>query len=99
VNAPPQQHEMVHRGTDPSGVEEWRCPACGRHFIIRWLPDFERLVLVPGDETAAHFGSKGDAGIRAVQVSPSSETSAASGEDAWRRWLRDNGIDWDGWVA
>ena len=41
----PRPHEMVHQGTDASGMEEWRCPECGRHFVVRWPPDFERLVL------------------------------------------------------
>ena len=56
MRAPPP-HEMVHVGTDVSGMEEWRCPVCGRHFIVRWPPDWERLVLVEGDENAPHVGS------------------------------------------
>ena len=88
--APP--HEMVHEGTDATGMEEWRCPVCGRHFIVRWPPDYERLVLAEGDENATHVGTKGDVGLTGIQVTP----AADPGEDAWRRWLRDNGIDWDG---
>jgi hypothetical protein len=89
--APP--HEMVHEGTDASGMEEWRCPMCGRHFIVRWPPDYERLVLAEGDADATHVGTKGEVGFRGIEAAP------ASGEGAWRRWLRDNGIDWDGQVA
>jgi hypothetical protein len=101
---PPQQHEMVHKGTDQSGAEEWLCEECGRHFIVRWRPDYDQLVLHPGDQSAAHFGRKGDVSIRGIQLSPGSdepsgEPSAAPDEDAWRRWLRKNGIDWDGQVA
>jgi hypothetical protein len=97
MSASPRHHEMVHKGTDPSGAEEWLCQECGRHFVIRWPPNYDRLVLQPGDESAAHFGSKGDAVLRHIQVSPTSnEPSAApDDEDAWRRWLRKNGIDWD----
>ena len=91
--APP--HEMVHEGTDASGMEEWRCPVCGRHFIVRWPPDYERLVLAEGDSDATHVGTKGEAGLSGIQVVPTDD----SGEDGWRRWLRDNGIDWDGPVA
>jgi hypothetical protein len=89
--APP--HEMVHEGTDASGMEGWRCPVCGRHFIVRWPPDYERLVLAVGDPEATHVGTReGEAGFGGVQVVP----TADQGEDGWRRWLRDNGIDWDG---
>jgi hypothetical protein len=95
MSAPPQ-HEMVHRGTDPSGAEEWLCPECGRHFIVRWRPSYNRLTLHPGDEDAAHVGRKGDAAIRDLQVSRTDGQPATLDQDAWRRWLRDNGMDWDG---
>jgi hypothetical protein len=110
--APP--HEMVLEGTDASGMEEWRCPVCGRHFIVRWPPDYERLVLAEGDPKATHVGTKqGEAGFAGIGFAPAADpglgttpdpdaagpVTAADGEDAWRRWLRDNGIDWDGQVA
>jgi hypothetical protein len=85
-------HEMVHQGTDATGMEEWRCPVCGRHFMVRWPPNYERLVLAEGDENASHVGRKGEVGFRGIQVRP----PADPGEDAWRRWLADHGIDWDG---
>jgi hypothetical protein len=88
--APP--HEMVHQGTDASGMEEWRCPVCGRHFIVRWPPNYERLVLAEGDDDATHVGTKGAAGLAGIQVVP----AAAPDEDPWPRWLREHGIDWDG---
>jgi hypothetical protein len=89
MRAPPP-HEMVHEGTDATGMEEWRCPVCGRHFVVRWPPDYERVVFAEGDEDATHVGTRGEVGLRGIEVAP------ASGEDAWRRWLHDNGIDWDG---
>jgi hypothetical protein len=94
--APP--HEMVHQGTDATGMEEWRCPVCGRHFIVRWPPAYERLVLAEGDENATHIGTRGDeGGLSGLQVVPTDgEPAAGPDGDAWRRWLRDNGIDWDG---
>jgi hypothetical protein len=115
MRAPPP-HEMVHEGTDPSGMEEWRCPVCGRHFIVRWPPDYERLVLAEGDPKAVHVGTKeGEIGFGGIAVAAVTGTTPAAGgdpaaapdpaaaapgeEDAWRRWLRDNGIDWDGQVA
>jgi hypothetical protein len=84
-------HEMVHQGTDASGMEEWRCPVCGRHFIVRWPPDYERLVLAEGDPDATHVGAKDEVGFGGIQVTP----AAAEDEDEWRRWLGDHGIDWD----
>ena len=120
MRAPPP-HEMVHEGTDASGMEEWRCPVCGRHFIVRWPPDYERLVLAEGDPKAIHVGTKeGEVGFGGIGIAPAAGTTPAAGalpsadpdpaapdpaaagpgdEDAWRRWLRDNGIDWDGQVA
>ena len=109
MRAPPP-HEMVHEGTDPSGMEEWRCPVCGRHFIVRWPPDYERLVLAEGDPQAIHVGTKeGEVGFGGIGITPaaadglpSADPDPAAGpgdEAAWRRWLRDNGIDWDGQVA
>jgi hypothetical protein len=85
-------HEMVHQGTDATGMEEWRCPVCGRHFVVRWPPNYERLVLAEGDENASHVGRKGEVGFRGIQVT----SPVGPGEDAWRGWLADHGIDWDG---
>jgi hypothetical protein len=83
---------MIHEGTDASGMEAWRCPVCGRHFVVRWPPDYERLVLAEGDPNATHVGTKGEVGLSGIQVVP----TAGPAEDEWRRWLRDHGIDWDG---
>jgi hypothetical protein len=88
MRAPPP-HEMIHEGTDASGMEAWRCPVCGRHFVVRWPPDYRRLVLAEGDPNATHVGTKGEVGFSGIQVTP------ASGEDDWRRWLAEHGIDWD----
>jgi hypothetical protein len=95
---------MVHEGTDANGMEEWRCPVCGYHFIVRWPPDYEQLLLAEGERDATHVGTKGEVGFRGIQVAPVSgepaadpDPAAAPGdEDDWRRWLRDHGIDWDG---
>jgi hypothetical protein len=84
---------MVHEGTDASGMEEWRCPVCGRHFVVRWPPDYQRLVLAEGDPNASHVGTKGEVGLSGIQVTPA---AGPGDEDAWRRWLREHGIDWDG---
>lgn len=91
-------HEMVHEGTDASGMEEWRCPVCGRHFVVRWPPDYERLVLAEGDPKATHVGTKGEVGLTGLRVTLAPGDAAPDDDpgDADRRWLRDHGIDWDG---
>ena len=55
-----EYHEMVLSTTHPSGSEEWYCPTCGRRFLLRWPPTYEKIILEPGDEHAAHSGSKGE---------------------------------------
>ncbi len=99
--APAPRHQMVHQGTDATGMEEWRCPVCGRHFLVRWPPDYQRLVLAEGDEGAVHIGAKGQVRLTGIEV-PATDPAAPDprapgpGDDAWRRWLDDHGIDWDG---
>lgn len=92
------RHEMVHQGTDAAGMEEWRCPVCGRHFLVRWPPDYQRLVLAEGDEQAVHVGRKGPVGLGGIEVPAAGEPASGTGpgdDDEWRRWLRDHGVDWD----
>jgi hypothetical protein len=55
-----EHHDMVLVSTHEDGAEEWHCPTCGRRFLMRWPPSYERTILVPGDEHAIHSGSKGD---------------------------------------
>ena len=55
-----EHHEMVLETTHASGAEEWYCPTCGRRFLLRWPPAYEKVIIEPGDEFAAHSGSKGD---------------------------------------
>jgi len=55
-----EYHEMVLSATHPSGAEEWLCPTCGRRFLMRWPPSYQKIVLEAGDEYALHSGSKGD---------------------------------------
>jgi hypothetical protein len=84
---------MVHDGTDATGMEDWRCPACGRHFMMRWPPHYERLVLAVGNENVAHVGTKG--GIGFPEASITQLFSELGDAEAWRHWMREKGIDWD----
>ena len=92
---------MILNGQAESGAEEWLCPACGRRVLLRWPPDYEKLVLEHGDETAVHVGGKGGVRIGGFAVTPAPEGPEGpapqdSVPSAERQWLRDIGIDWDG---
>jgi hypothetical protein len=89
VDIPVEQHEMELRGTLPSGAQEWDCPTCGRQFVVRWSPDFQRMVLAEGDPDAAHVGSTAD--VRLVGTDVPARPSAEA-ERAWQRWLDDHGL-------
>jgi hypothetical protein len=87
---------MVLTGLAESGAEDWLCPECGRHMLMRWPPRFEVLVLDDGDPSAVHTGAKGGALMRGVDLAhvPSADVPASEQE-----WLRSNGIDWDDDIA
>jgi hypothetical protein len=87
----PARHAMILSGTAESGAEEWLCPSCGRRMMLRWPPDYEKLVLEHGDEAAVHFGGKGGLTVGEATVTPS---PAVKGRGAERQWLRGNGIEW-----
>jgi hypothetical protein len=89
----PARHEMILVGSAESGAEEWACPACGRRMMLRWPPDYQKLVLEYGDDTAIHVGGKGGLQVGQAVVTPATAGDVPSDE---QQWLRDNGIDWDG---
>ena len=57
-NEPQEQHEMLLETIHPSGAEEWFCPTCGRRFLMQWPPAYNKVILIPGDETAIHSGGR-----------------------------------------
>jgi hypothetical protein len=79
---------MAHRGTLPSGAQEWHCPTCGRHFIVRWSPVYQRMVLAEGDANAAHVGTSADVRLAGT----AEEAKPEEAERAWQRWLDDHGL-------
>jgi hypothetical protein len=91
-----ETHEMILNGCAESGAEEWACPDCGRRVLLRWPPDFERLILEHGDDRAVHVGAKGGVRMTGLEVNPSPSLDLSSEA---RRWLSNNGIDWDGTPA
>jgi hypothetical protein len=61
--------------------------------LLRWPPNYEKLVLTPGDPNATHVGGKGGIQMTGVGVSPAPAAEMPNGD---LEWLRDNGIDWAG---
>lgn len=83
---------MIFNGRLESGAEDWACPDCGRRVLLRWPPDYQKLVLAEGDLSAVHTGGKGGFRLSGVAVTPE---PAAPIRESERSWLHDNGIDWD----
>jgi hypothetical protein len=81
-----EHHEMVLETTHASGAEEWFCPTCGRRFLLRWPPTYEKIILEPGDEHAAHSGSKGEMlRLRSLDIVASDDSPAEDDLFASRR--------------
>jgi hypothetical protein len=91
-------HHLKRAGIRENGAEEWLCPSCGRHLLLRWPPEYQKLVLEPGDEGATHTAATAGVQLGPFEVVASGDPPADPGSD-WRRWLADNGIDWDGPAA
>jgi hypothetical protein len=94
-----QRHEMILEGTQPSGADEWSCPTCGRRLVMRPPPNYQKVVLEPGDESAVHVGGKGGVRIGQLAVTSTDTGDAPAEERAWREWLDSIGIEWDGPAA
>jgi hypothetical protein len=82
-------HEMTRTRTLERGVEEWSCTQCSRRLRLRRPPAFEKIVLDPGDEEAAHVGGTGGLEVRAASPAGPGDLLAAE-----RRWLAEHGIVW-----
>lgn len=52
-------HSLMKVAVHESGAEEWRCAECGQHFVMQWKPEYQRVFLCAGDESAIHNTSKG----------------------------------------
>ena len=83
---------MTRSAAAAPGVEEWSCTQCARRLRIRRPPEFEKIVLAPGDESAAHLGATGGLQLAPVTASPDSADRLAAQD---RDWLAAHGIDWD----
>jgi hypothetical protein len=47
---------MQFQGLTSDGLEDWLCPTCGRRFLLRWPPDYKKIILDAGDESKIHSG-------------------------------------------
>jgi hypothetical protein len=83
---------MTRTKTLEHGVEEWSCTGCGRRLLIRRPPAFEKIVLEPGDERAAHVGSTGGLQMASTEARPASPGHLPAHE---RGWLAEHGIEWE----
>lgn len=82
-----EQHQMHLDKEHPSGFEEWYCPVCGRRLLMKWPPDYEKVVLQPGDEGALHSAGKGGLNFRSAQVTDEPEEEAEIPEEHLAPWI------------
>ncbi len=68
-NTHTQEHTMLLVTTHDTGAEEWYCPTCGRRFLMNWPPDYKKIILERGDETATHSGGKGGISMHRPEIS------------------------------
>lgn len=52
-------HEMIYDGSIAYGQEYWKCPICGRVLSFSLIGPLRVTVIVEGDNTASHSGSRG----------------------------------------
>ncbi|MBI3943558.1 MAG: hypothetical protein HY326_11150 [Chloroflexi bacterium] len=76
--------------TYPTGVEEWYCPTCGRRFLLRWPPGYQKMILDSGDEAVLHRGSKRDLANQTSQVEECESTALP---EVWQKGLEEAGFD------
>ncbi len=58
-------HTMDCTAREASGREKWECRICDRVLLVTW--PWAPEVLIPGDTTARHGGSKGPAVLHVDQ--------------------------------
>ena len=78
-------------------MDEWSCAGCGRRLLIRRPPAFQKIVLEPGDEQAAHVGATGGVRMAGLQAPglPADALPADALPAGDRDWLAEHGIEWE----
>lgn len=54
-----ENHTCHYLGELLPGYDEFHCPICGYHTLIRWPPDYDKIILAEGSPNATHSGGKG----------------------------------------
>jgi len=55
-------HEMKMIERMDDGFERWSCEECGREFLMKWPPNYEKVIISTGNEMIDHCGIRQDAG-------------------------------------
>jgi len=79
-------HKLININTHATGAQEWLCPACGRRFMVQWTPEYQCVVLNPGDTTAMHNTGHG---ALVVNTQPVNDIHLKP----WESWL--DGLDFE----
>jgi hypothetical protein len=92
-----QHHQMIVNATPSAGVEEWICPECGRRVLMSWPPNYKKIVLEAGDESAIHSGGKGGVNMHTSQVisREALESDADPRLSVWSDWMQK--VHFDDW--
>ena len=82
-------HEMTLERTEPSGLEEWYCPTCGRRFLLQRALEYKMIVLERGNEDVQH--SAGNLNIRMDQFSTTRTNDTLHIDEfrliPWQKWM------------
>lgn len=78
----PLHHAVFLERTLSTGQEVWSCPTCGRRFLLQWPPAFKKTILVPGDESVAHCGTKDTPDQDLMLIADPANLQAAAERDA-----------------
>ena len=85
----PARHRMTMVHEYDTGAEEWLCDICGRRFIMMWPPNYKKIFLEYGDETAVHFGEKGGVTMGPMNVEPRNPVEDKDWLEPWRGLIED----------
>lgn len=90
-----QHHDMVLEKIHLSGVEEWHCPTCGRHFLVKWPPAYKMIVVEPGEKDIRHNLSRVNArvGPRPVEQLEATDMVDEFRLIPWLEWME--AVDFD----
>ena len=62
------RHEMQFKTNYSSGADLWYCPTCGRQFLLSYPPEYKKIILDAGDESAIHSGGMGGLSMGQLQA-------------------------------